>query len=264
MREEIEPALPVNLWGLDFDYGTIFACVLCTLILVILAWLATRKLSQIPGRGQLILEGVTKTFDNMLQQAFGKVRGRKFLPLIGSLFLFILLANIIGVVPIPEVEIGGEAYADLDGSGDFDGGESFVDGDGDGVRDSGFLLPAWEEPTRDLNVPVGLAVFFLIVAHMSGMRVRGIWGYVKSYFEPFFIMAPLNAVGKVAGVVSVSFRLFGNIFGGAVIMIVVSHLIASIALPVGLSAFFGLFVGAIQAFVFTALNMTYIALEVTE
>jgi len=264
MREEIEPALPVNLWGVDFDYGTVFICVLCSLILILLSWLVTRRLRLVPGKGQVVLEGIVGAFDNMTQQAFGKARGRRFLPLIGTLFLFILLANTIGIVPVPQFEIGGEGYEDLNGNGHFDGGERFEDDNTNEMRDGGFVLPAWEEPTKNLNVPVGLAIFFLIVAHVSAIRVRGVWGYLKSYCDPLFVMAPLNVVSKLAGAVSVSFRLFGNIFGGAVIMVVVSHLLASVGIPVALAGFFGLFVGLIQAFVFTTLNMTYIALEVTE
>jgi F-type H+-transporting ATPase subunit a len=72
-------------------------------------------------------------------------------------------------------------------------------------------------------------------------------------------MAPLNIVGELAKVVSISFRLFGNIFGGAIIIAVVSPLIYHLVLPPILTAFFGLFVGVVQAFVFTMLTLTYIA-----
>ncbi len=266
MREKIEPGLPVNLWGMDFDYGTVLVSVLCALILILISALVTRRLTLVPGKWQVVLEGVVGAFDGMAQEAFGEKRGRKFLPLIGTLFLFILLANVIGVVPVPRLEIGGEVYEDLNGNGHFDGGEPFTDAawGEKGRRDGGFLLPAWEEPTKNLNVPVGLAIFFLLVAHVSAVRVRGVWSYLKSYGDPLFFMAPLNLVSKLAGAVSVSFRLFGNIFGGAVIMIVVSNLLASVGIPVALAGFFGLFVGVIQAFVFATLNMTYIALEVPE
>jgi len=72
-------------------------------------------------------------------------------------------------------------------------------------------------------------------------------------------MAPLNIIGELAKVISISFRLFGNIMGGAIIIIVVSHMVYNLVLPPFLNAFFGLFVGTIQAFVFTMLTITYIA-----
>ena len=72
-------------------------------------------------------------------------------------------------------------------------------------------------------------------------------------------MFPLNIIGELAKVVSISFRLFGNIFGGAIIIAVVSPLVYHMVIPPFLTAFFGLFIGLIQAFVFTMLTITYIA-----
>jgi F-type H+-transporting ATPase subunit a len=73
---------------------------------------------------------------------------------------------------------------------------------------------------------------------------------------------PLNVVGEFAKVVSISFRLFGNIMGGSIIIIVVSYLAYGLILPPFLYAFFGLFVGTIQAFVFTVLTLVYIAVQI--
>ena len=78
--------------------------------------------------------------------------------------------------------------------------------------------------------------------------------------EPIpIIMFPLNLIGELSKIVSISFRLFGNIMGGAVIIQVVSWLVGYIVLPIGLYGFFGIFVGTIQAFVFTMLTLAYIA-----
>jgi F-type H+-transporting ATPase subunit a len=75
-------------------------------------------------------------------------------------------------------------------------------------------------------------------------------------------MMPLNLIGELAKIVSISFRLFGNIMGGSIIILVVSHLTYGVALPHFLYAFFGLFVGTIQAFVFTMLSVVYISVQV--
>jgi F-type H+-transporting ATPase subunit a len=85
---------------------------------------------------------------------------------------------------------------------------------------------------------------------------------VSAYFEPMFFMMPLNLIGELAKVVSISFRLFGNIMGGSIIILVVSYLTYSVLLPPALNAFFGLFVGTIQAFVFTMLTVVYISVQV--
>jgi len=75
-------------------------------------------------------------------------------------------------------------------------------------------------------------------------------------------MAPLNVIGELAKVVSISLRLYGNILGGAIIILVVSDLVYSVAIPPFLNVFFGLFVGTIQAFVFTMLTLVYISVQV--
>ena len=123
------------------------------------------------------------------------------------------------------------------------------------------IIPHLEEPTKDLNTPLSLGVMGFFIAHYVGIKTKGWKDYTKEYFEPFFIMMPLNVIGELAKIVSISFRLFGNIMGGAIIILVVSYLTYSIILPPFLCAFFGLFVGAIQAFVFTMLTVVYISVQ---
>ena len=123
-------------------------------------------------------------------------------------------------------------------------------------------FPHLAEPTKDLNTPLGLGLLGFVIAHYSGIRAKGFKAYAKEYFEPIFIMAPLNVIGEIAKVVSISFRLYGNIMGGAIIVLVVSHLVYSLVLPPFLFAFFNLFVGTIQAFVFTMLTLVYISVQV--
>ena len=124
------------------------------------------------------------------------------------------------------------------------------------------IIPKLSEPTKDLNTPLGLGIMGFFIAHYSGIKSKGIKAYAKEYFEPIFFMAPLNIIGELAKVVSISFRLFGNIMGGAIIILVVSHLVYSLILPPLLVCFFGLFIGTIQAFVFTMLTLVYISVQV--
>jgi F-type H+-transporting ATPase subunit a len=160
-------------------------------------------------------------FSGQVSQALG-VEGRRHIPMLGTLFLFLWFANTIGSIPFTQ------------------------------------------EPTRDLNVTVGHMLAVIFVVHFESIRVKGIGAYLKSYLDPFFIMAPLNIIGEVAKGVSLAFRLFGNILGGAIIVMVISYLARYTVIPVGLNLFFGLFVGTIQAFVFTMLAMTYIAVAIAE
>jgi F-type H+-transporting ATPase subunit a len=121
------------------------------------------------------------------------------------------------------------------------------------------IIPGFEEPTKDLNTPLSLGIMGFCLTHTASIRAKGIGRYLKEYTHPFIIMVPLNVVGELAKVVSISFRLFGNIMGGAIIITVVSWMVYSLVLPPFLYVFFGMFVGTVQAFVFTMLTITYIA-----
>jgi F-type H+-transporting ATPase subunit a len=124
------------------------------------------------------------------------------------------------------------------------------------------VIPKFHEPTKDLNTTLGLGIIGFVIAHYSGIKAKGFKAYSKEYFHPIFFMAPLNVISELAKVVSISFRLYGNIMGGAIIILVVSHLVYGLILPPILVLFFGVFVGGIQAFVFTMLTLVYISLQV--
>ena len=123
------------------------------------------------------------------------------------------------------------------------------------------IIPHMEEPTKDLNTPLSMGLMGIAVAHYLGIKTKGLKEYAKDYIEPMVFMLPLNLIDQLSKVVSISFRLFGNIMGGSIIILVVSHLVFNLLLPPFLFAFFGLFVGAIQAFVFTMLTIVYISMQ---
>ena len=124
-----------------------------------------------------------------------------------------------------------------------------------------FGLPDQERETTRFAVEIP-NLSSLILTHKWDGEVKGLKEYVKEYFEPMFFLAPLNVVGEIAKVISISFRLFGNIMGGSIIIIVVSHLIWGLLLPPFLYAFFALFVGTVQAFVFMMLTLVYISVQI--
>lgn len=133
------------------------------------------------------------------------------------------------------------------------------------------LIPWLEEPTRDLNTTLALGIISFIYVQSVAIQTRGIIPYIKDFFQPFFVMLPLNVIGKLSSIVSISFRLFGNIFGGAIITklyfsaISGSIILESLGLLTGfnflITAFFTLFEGILQAFVFAMLTLTYLSLS---
>lgn len=203
-----------------FNLETIFNTWAVMLILLVIGILTTRKRRRLPHSFQVFGELLVNSLYDLTEDALDKERAEFYAPLTFALFLFLLLSNWIGIIPI------------------------------------------FHEPTKDLNTPLSLGIMGFVIAHTAGIRAKGIKAYLKEYCEPIFLMAPLNIIGELAKIVSISFRLFGNIMGGVIIIIVVSYLSYSVLLPPFLNAFFGLFVGAIQAFVFTMLTIVYISVQV--
>lgn len=115
-------------------------------------------------------------------------------------------------------------------------------------------------PTADLAVTLGLALVIFVLIHASGAaREKG--KYLKSFFQPNVIFFPINLIGEISKPISLGFRLFGNVLGGVIIMGIVYQLLPLVlqfVLPSVLHAYFDVLVGALQAFIFTVLSMTYI------
>ncbi len=137
-----------------------------------------------------------------------------FLPLLGSLAIFIAVANVIGLVPL--------------------------------------LI----SPTRDLNTTVALALVVFFAVHVYGVRIMGLGAYLKSLASPIFLL-PLELVSQVSRTISLSVRLFGNVFS-AEIIIAILFALAPLIVPLPLQGF-SIFTGLLQAYIFTALAAVYIA-----
>ena len=212
----------IPMFGMDvtFNSAAILNSWIIMGVLILFGFLATRQTKLVPNPLQSVAEVIVSTFDGLVKDALEIDDYRKYTPLICTVFLFLWLSNIWGIIPI------------------------------------------FSEPTKDLNTPLGLGLLGFFVAHYSGIRAKGFKEYASEYFQPIFFMAPLNIIGEIAKVVSISFRLYGNIMGGAIIIIVVSDLVWSLILPPFLNAFFGLFVGTIQAFVFTMLTLVYVSVQI--
>ena len=126
--------------------------------------------------------------------------------------------------------------------------------------------------TGDYNVTLTWALMTFILIQGTKIKTNGIGGYFKSFLDPFFVMLPMNVVSEVSTPVSMSFRHFGNIAGGMIISsllyfaltgvstaIGLSFPVFAIGIPAALSAYFDLFSGFMQAFIFIMLTMIYIS-----
>ncbi len=134
------------------------------------------------------------------------------------------------------------------------------------------LIPWMEEPTKDINTTLALGIISFCYTQIYAIKIHGIKEYLKEYLAPFFVMLPLNLVGKFATIISISFRLFGNIFGGAIISqiwlssiqgsLVLETLGLFLGINLSITLFFGLFEGFLQSFVFSMLTLTYLSIAI--
>lgn len=264
--------------GITINPVTILMTWIVMAFLVISSFLATRKPSLVPSKGQSIFEMITQFFEEIMVSSMGKEEGRRLLPLIMSIFIFILASNWIGILP-NVFHLFGSIFAFVHHLINPEAVGLVVDGftninlTPQGSPWYGFLFkfPSFEEPTKSLSTDFAMALLVFLVCHITAIRNKGFVQYLRGYIDDpfpmkgvwtfFFWINPffyLNLVGQVANVVSHSFRLFGNVFGGGIIIVIVSELLRYFLIPVGLFAFFGLFAGLVQAFVFAMLAISYI------
>lgn len=212
MEHEIGVHKVAQLAGLTFNMDTLYMTWLTMAIVILLAVLATRRVNLIPGGWQNILEMAIEWLLEQMDTAMGP-NGRRLAPLIITLFLFILIANWVG------------------------------------------LIPGLKSPTSDLNTTLGLALMMISLVHVLGVMKKGL-SYFKHFFEPYIPFVVINIIEELAKPITLSFRLFGNILAGEVLLIILGLLVPYIVPTAWLA--FSVFVGVIQAFIFTMLSMSYI------
>ena len=218
-----EFGLPVSM--------TVVGSWFCIFVLFVLFKLGTKKLEVVPNRKlQIILETLLVFLDDLVFQSLGKYKDR-FISFISCLFLFILSGNILTFFPIPWIT-------------------KISNG-------SIFFHPAFRTPTADLNTTVGLALLTAVVFIGTNIKQLGLLGYMKSFASPVPVLLPLNIISELAKPVNMSFRLFGNMFAGIVIMGLL-YKAAPAVIPAPLHLYFDLFSGLVQSFVFIMLSIVHI------
>jgi F-type H+-transporting ATPase subunit a len=122
------------------------------------------------------------------------------------------------------------------------------------------LVPLFRPPTADWTVTFSLALVTFCLIQVMGAKYRG-KAYFKSFLEPIFIFLPLNIIGELARPISLSFRLFGNMLAGMILMTIFYSLtpwFVQIAIPAALHAYFDLVAALLQTYIFTVLSLSFI------
>jgi F-type H+-transporting ATPase subunit a len=220
--------------GLPITNSILATFLLLSILLLVILALKSKKLQNIPTGLQNILEMIIEALDNLAAGIAG-VKARVFLPFFVSSFLFILLSNYLGLLP---------------GFGSIGFWEE--------LHGEKILVPLFRGPTADLNTTLALALSSVFLIQFWGVKYLKL-GYFKKFINfkgPIdFFVGILELVSEIAKIISFTFRLFGNIFAGEVLLTVIGILTFGVAM----SPFLGLeiFVGFIQALVFSLLTLVF-------
>jgi len=210
--------------------NTILTTWIVMALLITLAIVVRRRISLIPGALQSIVEMVIETVYNLVKSIAGERVGSIIFPLIMTLFLFILTANWLGLLP----GFGTITY---------------------------HHVPIFRPPNSDLNTTLAMALITVILVQVAGIAYRGLKGYLKEFVTPPILaplMAPIHVVSELSHILSLSARLFGNIFGGDVVLTVIFVMLPPLipAVFLLLESLFGL----IQAIIFAVLSTIYFSM----
>jgi len=225
-----------EIYGLSITNSTLTTW-LVMLFLIIFSLVISRKLSYLPSSLQIVAEMLVGGIYNFFESVT-KEKIKLFFPLLGTLFIFIIFLNWFGLVPgvgtigINEIEEGHKVF-----------------------------VPLFRAGSADINTTLALAIISVVTIQYFGLKTLG-FGYLSRFFNfknpIYFFVGILELVLEFAKILSFSFRLFGNIFAGEVLLTVIAFLMPILA-PI---PFIGmeLFVGFIQALVFSMLTAVFLSL----
>ena len=213
-------------------------------VLVIIAQLISRNLRVIPRGLQNVFELVVEYFTDMMEGIFGsRGKAEKYFPIIATIFLFVLISNWMGILP----GVGSIGFYETHGEEEI-------------------FVPLFRSAGSDINFTLALAIVAVLLVNVSGICAIGFWKYAGKFFsfkDPIsFFVGILEFISEFAKMVSFAFRLFGNVFAGEVLLVITGFLVP-LFIPIPF-LMLEIFVGFIQALVFSMLTMVFVSIAVAE
>lgn len=264
--------------------NSMFTMFIVMALLLLVFGLIAKNAKPVPGKAQGIFELITEFLLDLVEGTGGKELGRRVFPLIGAIFIFIAFSNYLGVLPgvgtlyikkAPEAGVvhEGEA-APSEGEGAAlelaslgqDG--ALVAPAAAGEEAEGHEeehLPLFRPPNADINMTLAMAVLTFTLVQVAGIKAHGVGGRIKHMADPVFLF-PIEVIGEFSRIISLSARLFGNVFAGEVLLGVIYAMVNAVkiaVLPLFLPVIFiglELLFGTIQALVFALLTLIYLTL----
>ncbi|WP_054957633.1 F0F1 ATP synthase subunit A [Paenibacillus dakarensis] len=239
----------INIGGFNIDLSAVLMLFVTGAIVFVLARLSVRNLSvENPSKLQNFMEWVVEFVQGIVASAMDLKKGKAYISLGLTLILFIFVANLLGLpfAVITDLPANFKVFGHTI--------EATV-----GLEAGHYAhVLWWKSPTADINVTAGLAIVVFLLMNILGLKLNR-KHYLKHYLEPYPVFLPLNIIENLAKPVALAIRLFANIFAGEVLITVILKM-GFFGIPF-LAAWqgFSIFIGALQAFIFTILTMVYIA-----
>ena len=261
----IQPDVLFTIPGINFPVTNTLLCTwIVIVVLAILVFLVRRRQDLVPRGFQNFAEWGVESLLNLVEGVSGKEKGRKFFPLVATLFIFIVLGNLMDV--LPGIDTIGSLHGPVAHAASL-GFIHFLSG-----NDTGAITPWFRPPTTDLNLTFAMALIVVIVCQVLGFAWLGAGPHLGKYFKfKELFTKPLGAIEFFVGLVEVltelsrilsfAFRLFGNIFAGSAVLAVFGLL----TLGIGNIVFIPLemFVAFVQALVFALLTLVFLEMAST-
>lgn len=222
--------------GLYVNWSNILMISVATIITGAIAYVCTRNLKMKPTGMQNFIEWVLDFVKNIINSAMDWKTGARFLMLGMTLIMYIFVSNMLGL-PFAVV-VGEELW--------------------------------WKSPTADPTITLTLALMVIGLSHYYAIRMKGLTEYGKDYFRPVGFLFPIKIIEEFANTLTLGLRLYGNIYAGEILLTLLAGLVTSFGvwgavgavIPMIVWQGFSIFIGAIQAFIFTMLTMVYMAHKV--
>ncbi|WP_147534977.1 F0F1 ATP synthase subunit A [Bacillus marasmi] len=226
----------VEFLGLNFNLANVLMITVASVIVFLVAILSTRKLAMRPTGMQNFFEWVMDFVKNIIDSTMDWKTGGRFHVLGITIMMYVFVSNMLGL-PF-SIVIDGTLW--------------------------------WKSPTADPVVTLTLATMVVGLSHFYGVKMRGTAAYGKEFLKPFAFMFPIKIIEEFANTLTLGLRLYGNIYAGEILLSLLAGSLATgvgghIAAIVPMLAWqgFSIFVGAIQAFIFTMLTMVYLSHKVS-
>lgn len=229
--------LELGFMTLTFNLSTVLTLFVSAAIVFLIAFISTRKLALKPTGMQNFMEWIMDFVKGIIKSNMDWKTGGRFHVLGITLIMFIVVSNLLGL-PMGGIMYGTDLW--------------------------------WKSPTADPVVTMTLASMVLVLTHYYGVKMQGTGGYTKTFFQPMSFMFPLKIIEEFANTLTLGLRLYGNIYAGEILLGLLGTLAGASILgfvgaivPMMAWTGFSIFIGFIQAFIFTMLTMVYMAHKVS-